>query len=297
MQDTSEQSVTKIYFFLVIANVLWGLNAIPAKLTVLELPPLTIAAMRFFFASVIFLGLILYIEGRQALPSRRLLPGIIGLGATGIFLNQFLFYTGVKYTTAINASLLPAANPAMTAVFASFILGDRLTAKQWAGIVVSFAGVGIIVTKGSWEIVRSLDFNKGDILLAIAPISWAIYSILGRLVMREISALAATAWASVVGTGLLIIAAFLQGFDGSVSLSPVGWASMIYMILGSGVLAFYLSNIGVSTLGPNRAVMFCNIIPLAGMIGAAVLLGEDIGFFQTVGALLVIAGVWLTVRG
>jgi len=283
-----------VYILLIITNVLWGINAVTAKFVVNEILPVTTAFLRFGSVSIILGIAVWFSEGKKALPSRKQIPGIILLGLTGIFLNNFLFFNGIQHTTAANASLLVGGGPVFTAVLCAVFLKERLNFKQLLGIGISFIGVGAVVTKGSWEVISGLSFNLGDISLVVASVSWSVYSILGRGIMRQMSALAATAWSSAIGSICLLLLAVWQGFDGTVKLSPLGWSSMIFMIIGSGLLAFCFWNHGVSVVGPNKAAIFINIIPLSGMLFAMLLLGETLTGPQLIGAGLIITGVRLT---
>jgi drug/metabolite transporter (DMT)-like permease len=261
-----------------------------------ELPPATVAFFRFAWVSVILLLLALYNEGRRCLPSKKQLPGLVALGLTGIFLNNFLIFAGVRISTAANLSLLAALNPVVTACLAAVFLKEKLRTSQMMGVVVSLLGVVSIITKGEISNLAGFTFNYGDILLVLAPICWAIYSVIGRKVMVGISPLATTAWASLIGTIFLLAAAIAEGFKGTITLSLLGWACMIYMIFGSGVLAFFWWNQGVSVVGPNKAAIFSNVIPISGMLAAAILLKESITYGQIFGALLIIGGVLLATQ-
>jgi len=285
-----------VLILLTLTAILWGGNAVTAKYVVGELPPITTAFFRFAWVSVILLGLVWHQEGVRCLPRRNQLPGLMAMAVTGIFGHNLFVYTGVKLSSATNMSLFAAVNPVVTASLAAVFLHERLTRRQIAGVVLSFAGVLAVITRGNLNILAGLTFNVGDILLALAPVAWAIYSVVGRRVMQGISALAATAWASLGGSFLLLAAALAEGFDGSVALSPVGWAGMAYMILCSGVAAFYWWNHGVTFIGPSRAAVFSNVIPLAGMLLAAVFLHETVSPQQAAGAAMIISGVWLTTR-
>lgn len=283
-----------VYILLILTAILWGANSVTAKYTVGELAPVTTAFLRFGAISIILCIIVWVSEGKKGLPTRKQIPGIVALGSSGVFLNNVLFYSGVQYTTAANASLLVGGGPIFTAVLSAIFLGERLTSRQLLGIAISFAGVGVVVSEGSWTVISGLNFNIGDLMMMAASVSWSVYSILGRHVMQGISALAATAWSSAIGTIWLFFAAIYQGFDGTVHLSILGWSSMIFMILGSGVLAFYWWNHGVSIIGPNKAAVFINVIPLSGMLFAALLLDEKLVWAQLVGAGLIITGVRLT---
>jgi drug/metabolite transporter (DMT)-like permease len=285
-----------VLILLTLTAVMWGGNAVTAKYVVGELPPITTAFFRFALVSVILLTLVWRIEGAQCLPRRQQVPGIMAMAATGIFGHNLFVYTGVKLSSAINMSLFAAINPVVTACLAAVFLHERLTRRQMLGVAVSLTGALAVITRGKWSVVTGLSFNVGDILLASAPVAWAVYSVVGRRVMKGMSALAATAWASVGGTVLLLAAALAEGFRGEIVLSPLGWTGMMYMVFGSGVLAFYCWNQGVTVIGPSRASIFSNVIPLSGMVLATVLLNETVSIEQAAGAAMIISGVWLTTQ-
>lgn len=285
-----------VLILLTLTAVMWGGNAVTAKYVVGELPPITTAFFRFALVSVILLTLVWRIEGAQCLPRRQQVPGIMAMAATGIFGHNLFVYTGVKLSSAINMSLFAAINPVVTACLAAVFLHERLTRRQMLGVAVSLAGALAVITRGKWSVITGLSFNVGDILLASAPVAWAVYSVVGRRVMKGMSALAATAWASVGGMVLLLAAALAEGFRGEIVLSPLGWTGMMYMVFGSGVLAFYCWNQGVTVIGPSRASIFSNVIPLSGMVLATVLLNETVSIEQAAGAAMIISGVWLTTQ-
>lgn len=283
-----------VCFLLILTAIMWGGNVVAAKFVVQEIPPIATAFIRFAGVSIFLLSLVFILEGKKAIPVRSQIVSLTSLAVTGVFLNNVFFFTGVKYSAAINASLLMAINPVITVSMTAIFLKETLRMQQLAGIALSLLGVCIVVTKGSWEIASQLTFNDGDLMLLTASASWTIYSIIGRKVMKEISPLAATAWATLIGALMLGIAAVWEGFRGNISLSGTGWISMIYMILCSGGAAFYWWNHGITVIGPNRVSIFTNIIPLSGMLFASILLKESIVGFQMIGAAFIIAGVWLT---
>lgn len=284
----------KIYFYLTSSAVLWGIHAVAAKYIVSEMEPIAAVFIRFLFVSIILLLLSFYVEGIRKLPNLSQLYGMFILGLAGFFGNNAFYFIGIEQTAAVNAALIAASNPVITAVITNIFLKDKLNFWQWLGIIMSFCGVAFIVTKGSWQVIMSFKFNYGDILMFFAAASWSIYTIYARKVMKTISPLTATAWASVFGSILLGVFAVYRGFNGSIVLSAMGWSSMVYMIIGSGALAFYWWNKGVHYVGPNKAAIFTNIIPLSGVVSAAVLLKEYLLWFQFAGALLIFSGLWLT---
>jgi drug/metabolite transporter (DMT)-like permease len=106
---------------------------------------------------------------------------LVGLAITGIVGFNVLMYVSLNYTTSIHAAIVDASTPVVAAILGFFLLKERLTGRQTMGIVLSISGVLWIITGGSWEIVRSLSFNIGDLIMFTAVVFWAIYSIIIKL--------------------------------------------------------------------------------------------------------------------
>jgi len=192
--------------------------------------------------------------------------------------------------------LVSALTPALTAFMAGMFLKERLSMRQWIGVLISMSGVVFLVAHGSMEVIKHLAFNTGDLLFLGGQLGWAAYTLLGRRVLRDMSPMATTAWAGLAGAVFMGAATLFEGQFSVHNLSYFGWLSMIYMIAGSGILAFNWWNVGVSAVGPNRASIFFNVIPLAGMLLSVVLLHEHIGWRECVGGACILFGVYLTAR-
>ena len=230
------------------------------------------------------------------IPTRDQFPALIVMGLCGTVLNNGLQFTGLLYSSAANCVVLSLIGPPVTALLATILLNEKMPRFGWLGLAVSAVGVLVLVSGGSWETLKSFSFNWGDILLILSFLSWSVYSIVGRNIMRQLSATMTTLWASGAGTLLIIPLLIWEGFDGQVSLSPVNWFAMFYMGLGSGLVAFTLWNISVKAVGAGRASIFINILPLAGIILSYLLLGEEIGWYHWIGGGWIAGGVWLTTR-
>lgn len=291
-----QQNSQKIYFFLAMTAVLWGGNPVAVKSILGEISPVMIVLLRFLGISLILLVVLFYKQGKAALPPKKHIPTLILMGFTGVGLNNGLQFTGLQYSSAVNCSLVAALSPAATALLAVAFLQEKMHTRQWLGILISFLGVVFLIAHGSLEVIQNLSFNRGDLLFLASQISWAVYSILGRGVMEDLSPIATTAWAGVTGTLFMLAAALYQGTGLTVQLSQFAWLSMGYMIVGSGILAFTWWNAGLSSVGPNRTAIFSNVIPLAGMLLSVAFLQEHIGWREVTGALWIISGVFLTTR-
>ena len=293
-----------LYWKLVATTFFWGGTFVAGKWAVSEAPPFLVAAIRFAIASAVLFALVAWRRARGTDGFR--LPrgpaewaGLLSLGLTGVFLYNALFLAGLARTTATNGSLIVAFNPILTAVLSAMWLSERVRPLQAAGLLLALLGVGVVVTKGSPAVVRSLSFNPGDLLLLGAPLAWALYTILGKKVLARFPPLVATAYASLFGTILLLPAAAAEGplLAGASRLTGYGWLSILQLALLGTVAGFVWWYEGVEALGAARAAVFVNLVPLFGVLLAALILGERMEWSQLAGGMLVVTGVYAGSRG
>ena len=286
------------YLKLVVTTFFWGGTFVAGKWAVREAPPFFVAFLRFSIASLVLWALV----ARRCRRGHERIPVPVGgaqwaellsLGLTGVFLYNFVFLTGLSWTTATNGSLIVAFNPLLTAVLSAWWLKERVRPVQTGGLLLALLGVGVVVTRGSISVVRRLSFNPGDLLMLGAPLAWALYTIVGKKVLSRLSPLAATAYASLFGTLLLLPAAALEGSlrSGFHRLTMWGWISVLQLALLGTVVGFVWWYEGVAELGAARAASFVNLVPVFGVLLSALLLSETMRFPQFLGGGLVILGV------
>jgi drug/metabolite transporter (DMT)-like permease len=292
------------YLKLVLTTFFWGGTFVAGKWAVGEAPPFFVATLRFAIASIVLWALVAW-QGRRA-GERFPLPetgvqwaGLFSLGLTGVFLYNFAFLVGLSRTSAVNGSLIVAFNPLLTAVLSAWWLKERVSPFQAAGLLLALLGVGIVVTRGSIEVVRALSFNHGDILMLGGPIAWALYTITGKKVLRTFPPLVATAYASLFGTLLLLPAAALEGslLSGVYRLTAYGWISVLQLALLGTVVGFVWWYDGVAELGAARASVFVNLVPIFGVLLSALILSEKLNGSQLAGGIVVVVGVALGTIG
>jgi drug/metabolite transporter (DMT)-like permease len=225
--------------------------------------------------------------------------GLFSLGLTGVFLYNFVFLTGLSWTSATNGSLIVAFNPLLTVILSALWLKERVRPVQAGGLLLALLGVGVVITRGSVAVIRSLSFNPGDLLMLGAPLAWALYTILGKKVLARFPPLVATAYASLFGTLLLLPAAALEGslLTGVHRLTVYGWVSVLQLALLGTVAGFVWWYEGVEMLGASRASAFVNLVPLFGVLLSALILSESLEVPQLAGGILVVVGVGIGTLG
>lgn len=292
-----KKAIPKVYLLLILSAVLWGGQPTVIKGLVKELSPVLITFYRYLVISAVLLvALFITGKGQLPLPRGRHVLILTAMGLSGITLNNVFQFSGLQYSTAINCSLVSSTTPALTAILAFISLREKLRRLQWLGIAVSFLGIFFLVTRGSLAVITTLSFNYGDILFFGSQVCWALYTVLGRKIMYELSPMATTAWAGLAGAVLTGLYAVWCGIDMTPNLTPTGVLSLAYTSLGGGVLAMTWWNSGVKAVGPSKAAIFFNLVPIAGMLSSVIFLGEYLGWREIMAGLGIISGVYLSTR-
>lgn len=282
------------YLLLSLATIFWGIQPLCIKILIASWTPASLTCLRYLLISMI-LFLIMYLRHeKKFIPPKNCIILLLLMGFTGIAVNNVSQFTGLKFSTITNCTLIAATGPAVTALLSAVFIRERLKMLQWIGIIISFIGVIFLITKGSWEILANFRFNPGDILFFTCQIVWAAYSIIGLRVMKYLSAIAVTAWSGLLGSVEVALFALFTNQLGYVGLDAAGWSSFAFVVLCGGVGSMLFWNIGVKNAGPSMAAIFSNLTPIFGMLCGAVFFNEEIGIMQISGALAIFVGVYIT---
>lgn len=271
------------YLMATMAAIFWGANFNLAKPVVAEMGPYVAGASRYILAAAIMV--LIAIIRKENIPLRHL-KAYLTLGVVGVFGFNLFFFLGMETTSAINGALIMALNPLLTAILAYLILRDKPSKQQMIAFPIGVAGVAIVVLGAGAHFTISI----GDLYICIANISWALYNVLVRKIMpQNVSGIANTAGIMSVGAIALSIAAILQGDNFVVPTLATG-ASLMIMAVGGGVLAYLFWNASIAKLGPSKAAIFMNLVPVTSMVIATM---EHLppNSAQILGAVLVISAV------
>jgi drug/metabolite transporter (DMT)-like permease len=284
------------YVALALAPLLWSGNLIVGKALADALPPFTLSAVRWAIGALVLLPFVVRRPG-DLRPPRALWPGLAVLGITGVTLYSALLYAALPYTATLNAALLQAAIPLVTLLLAAAFLGERARGVQWLGVAVAFAGVAWIVAAGDVGALLALRLNRGDALMLVNVLLWAIYTIVAQRTLRQVDPVAGTFLTVVIGLApLLPIAAVeMQGRAWPVPTLPLIGA-LAYLGVFPSIAAYLLWNRGVALVGAGRAALFTNLLPVYTAVLAGVALGEPTRGYHLVGGALVAAGVYFGTR-
>jgi len=267
----------------------FGTNFTAVKYVVESVPPILFAASRFTLAGLLLLPVALISGPKGRLARGDLLP-MIGLGVVGVTVTQSVFTIGVSLTTAANTALVYSTSP-VWGMLLGFVLGwERPRASGILGVGLCLVGVGAIVY-GSLEFAGTS--LAGDALILAAAVCWGSYTVLTLSLLRRYSAIAVASYAMTFGG----LAAFpLAAFDLDVDLGSLDgsvWFAALYSALCSSAFGFAAWGWGVSHVGANRVLVYQYLVTLTGVSTGILLLGEDFGPGQLVGAAIILAGVYL----
>jgi drug/metabolite transporter (DMT)-like permease len=294
----SAQFPLAVYAKLVAVAMCWGGTFIAGHAVARVLPVMVGAALRFALAAGLLVVLAYVREGGLPRLSRSQLIGTMLLGMTGIFLYNVFFFKALGRLPAGRAALFVSLNPIVTALAAAVLMRERLGAVKWAGIVLAILGAVIVITRGDLAAAArdiSGSLGAGELFMFGGVCSWAAYTLIGRRAMADLSPIAATTYAALWGLLFLSLGASTQ--IGGIEWNTVGWSiwgAVAYLGAIGTVVGFVWYYEGVKVLGPSRAAVFNNFVPLFGIGFAAVLLGEPVLGSMIVGGVITAVGVALT---
>jgi drug/metabolite transporter (DMT)-like permease len=287
-----------VYVKLVLTAIFWGGTFVAGRIIALEAGPFSAACLRFVFASLFLVILTRRFEGSiPRLGRGQVLPAVL-LGMTGVFAYNVLFFSGLRTVTAGRASLIIATNPVFISLCAAFFFRERLDGRKIVGILLSVTGAAAVISRGApWQIMRGA-LGWGELAIFGCVLSWVAYSLIGKRIMKGLPPMAAVTYSCIIGAVALTIPAYVEGITsqmGGYSLEV--WLAIIYLALFGSALGFSWYYQGIQAIGPSRAGVYINLVPVSAVFLAWLLLHETIHLSLIVGAVLVTVGVYLTNSG
>ena len=279
--------------------VVWAANFIVVKDVLTVMPPVGFTFLRYGLASIALLGLLRWREGEIRLP--RPDPWrILLLGGLGFGVYQILWTVGLQTVPAGDSALIIAATPVFTAVIAVMVGSDHLDRTRGVGVLMSFLGVALVIGAGVG--IELSGSPIGFLLTLLAALCWATYTAIGARVLRRVSPLVLTTWATIGGTLVLAPIGIGQLLSpDTVGVIGTGQALEVALAVAySGLLAAALANVivfdGVRLLGPTRITTIQALVPAMAVVLAYLFLDEPIRPVQVVGGAIIVLGVALTRR-
>ena len=282
------------YLKLLLTAVFWGGTFISGRMLADSVGPFSAAFFRFLFAAVCLYAIVLHRQGKIPRIERRQLLPVALLGLTGVFAYNVFFFNGLKLVTAGRASVIIANNPIVISVCSALLFRETLTPVKVVGILISVVGAVTAISGGDPLALFAGGVGLGDLYILGCVASWSAYSLLGKRVMLDLSPLTAVSHSAALGVLALLIPACMEGMPAAMpGYSWMDWGNLAYLGLFGTVLGFVWYYEGIKAIGPSRASLFINFVPISAICLSHLILKEPLTPSLLVGGILVITGVTL----
>lgn len=295
----SSPNMVQSYLLLILAPLLWGGNIVAGKLAVGQIDPFLLLVCRWTGATAILLVIALPHARRDWPKIRPALPMLALYGVLGFATFNVLMYHSAYHTAAVNASIEQAAIPVLVLLGNFYIFKVRAKSLQVVGLVLTLVGVIWVATHGNPTRILSLSVNIGDTMVLAASLLYAAYSLTLRynadihwlsfiLVTAGAAFIASIFYQLILGGGPYNLIAEIP------RTSTKGWLCVLYVMIFPSIVAQSFYARGVQLVGPNRASIFINLLPVFGTILSVIIIGENFETYHLTASVLIIIGIVLS---
>ena len=291
-----ERFLSRPILLLFLTTLFWAGNTIAGRLAIGEVSPLAVVFLRWIAVSLLMVTL----YGRQVRAEwpvlKRHLPVMVLMGFIGFTAFNSLFYTAAHSTTALNLGIIQGSMPMFVLLGALIILRTPIRMVQALGVVITMGGVMLIASQGDLTRLMDLEINPGDGLMILACVLYALYAVLLRN-RPAVSGMVFFTVLSVVAAITAIPVFAVEIWQGTVQMpTPKGWVIVAYITIFPSFLSQVFFMRGVDLIGPGRAGVFINLVPILSSILAVALLSEPFYLYHALALGLVLAGIALSER-
>ena len=291
---SNSRFIIQIQIKLLLTAIFWGGTFIAGRVVTKHMGPFSAAFLRFFIASVFLVAFTWKTERKIPLLTQRQMLFLSLLGLSGIFAYNYFFFSGLKSVHAGRAAIIIANNPIFISLFSVIIFREKVTSLKVMGILLSVSGAIWALSRGDLELITG-QFGLGEFYIFMCVVSFVVHTMIGKAVMVNLSPLVSVTYSSVIGTLLLVFPATQEGMWGQVAgFNMTAWLNVFYLGFFGTVLGFIWYYEGIKNLGPMKASIFINFVPISAIILSYFILKEPITVSLFGGAILVIMGVYLT---
>jgi drug/metabolite transporter (DMT)-like permease len=286
----------RAYLYLTITTAGWGGNAVAGKLAVGHVSPAMLTSLRWAAALMIILPFALPHLRREWAVIKAHAAILLFLGIVGFALFNNLLYLALIHTSAINAAIEQAATPLVIFIASYALFGQRATASQLLGFMISVVGVALVASHGDLTRLLDLDVGFGDAMLLLAVFCYGIYTVSLRWKpkLHWLSLMTTLGGAAFIGSVPFTI---WEGFSGDLRAPDLhGWLVVLYAATIPSIICQALYIKGNELIGGNRAGLFFNLVPIFGTFLAVVLLDEAFRIYHMIALALVLGGIAMAER-
>ncbi len=288
---------TLTYLEALFAVIVWGASFIATKVALRDISPIAIVWLRFAMG-VVILGVAVVVRKQFALLDRREWCYFALLGFLGITFHQWLQSNGLQTSEAGTTAWIVSTTPVFMALLGWFVLKERLGWTKTVGILLAFAGVLLVVSKGDFASVSVGRFGApGDVLILISAVNWAVFSVLSRRGLKSHPASLMMFYVMALGwvfTSLLFFAKSSPGEIGQLTFN--GWLGIAFLGIFCSGLAYIAWYDALQALSAAQTGVFLYIEPLVAVVVAFFILDEAVTTASLIGGGIIILGVWLVNR-
>ena len=293
---TFQNSDRLAYILLILASLFWAGNFVIGKFaSIYEIPAFSLNFYRWLFVWIILFPFTykeIYKNKKYIIENFRL---FLVLGVTGITIFNSVVYYSLYFTQVISGILMISTIPVMIILISSVLKIEKTNNFQIIGVILSLVGVFCIITKADLELIKNLDFNKGDLSMTIAMFSWATYSALLKKKKYKLSQISLLQVIISFGFIFLIPIYFIENKVGNPLNFDLPFFSILtYAVLFPAIASYLFWIKGISIIGTNRAGVFLHLMPIFGAILAMIIFKEKFMFYHILGAIFIIIGITLS---
>ncbi len=284
-----------IYIVLSIQLLIAGGTHIVAKAVVTDIDAATLTFVRSLISSAGLLALFIVKEKRLKIEKKDW-KMMLMLGFLGLVINQFFYLYGMKFSTAANGALLYATTPVIVLVLSHFMLGERITRRKTVGVILAFVGITVVMFE------RGVDFSSnyayGNLMILIAVLAWAFFTILGKPMILKYGAFHTTSVAMILGMFLFLPVGLASSLSFPfTAITPLQWGGILYLGIGTSIVGYVLWYYVLGRIEVSKATVFANGQPIIATLLAIVFLDYTITGQFVVGGVVTITGVVITQTG
>lgn len=285
-----------IHLSLLLVAATWGSNFVSMKYLLRTIDPVDLFLLRLILSSLFFGIFLLVTSGGLPAFTRSDWLRLTLIAILGITISTSAVAFGTQMIPAALASLIVTSNPVFTAIISRLILGEPLTSRKITGIAIAFAGFMVVLLFGGQEAEFNLKNSLGVLVMLFGPLTWALYTVLSKPFLSRCRPPQFAGLVTIIGT-LAALPLFLVDHSlpaNVASFGPSQWLATMVSTLLALVLAYVLWYRGLAALSPTQVSVYLYLVPVFGVLGAWLLLGERITIFLFVGGITILAGVILT---
>ena len=284
-----------VHIKLLLTALFWGGTFIAGRIVARYVDPFSGAFLRFLIASIFLILITKKVEGNFQILNKKQLWAVILLGITGVFAYNVFFFSGLAHIEAGRAAIIIATNPIFIGLFSAYFFKEKLSIFKILGLFISVSGAIVVITRGNIMTLFQGQFGLGEFFISMCVVSWVSYSLIGKRVMVNLSPLNSVTYSIIFGTITLLFPATFKGlFLHVIYYPPQAWISLFYLAIFGTVLGFLWYYEGINIIGPMKASIYINFVPISAIIFAFFILGEPITNSLLIGTVCVITGVYLT---